>query len=70
MCPNSRVVLPCRVTKQRFREARLQIQDYIILLIAGACVGYLSQMKDTNLGSSGYFYTLIALGMHSITILA
>lgn len=48
--------------KQRFREARLHLQDYIILLIAGACLGVLSNMKDINLGSQGYHFTLIALG--------
>lgn len=55
----------CRLAKQRFREARVQFQDYIILLMAGACLGPLSNMKDTTLGTGGYFYTLIALGMPS-----
>jgi hypothetical protein len=50
------------VGKQRFREARLHVQDYIILLIAGACVGVLSNMKDIDLGSQGYHFTVIALG--------
>jgi hypothetical protein len=40
----------------------VQFQDYVILLLAGACLGPLSGMKDTNLGVTGYFYTLIALG--------
>ncbi|KAH9542765.1 hypothetical protein CY35_13G024500 [Sphagnum magellanicum] len=52
-----------RVAKQRFRESRIQFQDYIILLMAGACVGVLSNMDDTNLGAGGYFYTLIALAL-------
>jgi hypothetical protein len=53
----------CRVVKQRLRDVRVQLQDYIILLLAGACVGILSNMNDSNLGSSGYYYTLIALGV-------
>jgi hypothetical protein len=53
----------CRVVKQRLREVMVQLQDYIILLLAGACVGILSNMSDSNLGSSGYYYTLIALGL-------
>ncbi|CAM6061208.1 unnamed protein product [Sphagnum tenellum] len=52
-----------RVVKQRLRDVRVQLQDYIILLLAGACVGILSPMNDSNLGSSGYFYTLIALAL-------
>lgn len=56
------VVFLRRLTKQRFRESRVQFQDYVILLLAGACLGPLSIMKDTNLGITGYFYTLIALG--------
>jgi hypothetical protein len=56
--------LETRVGKQRFREARLHVQDYLILLIAGACLGVLSNMKDINLGSQGYHFTLIALGTH------
>lgn len=40
----------------------MQFQDYVILLLAGACLGPLSNMKDTTLGAAGYFYTLIALG--------
>ncbi len=53
----------CRVVKQRLRDIRVQLQDYIILLLAGACVGILSNMNDSNLGSGGYYYTLIALGV-------
>ncbi len=53
----------CRIVKQRLRDIRVQLQDYIILLLAGACVGILSNMSDSNLGSGGYYYTLIALGV-------
>lgn len=52
-----------RLSTQRFREARVQFLDYTILLMAGTCLGYLSDMKDTSLGSKGYFYTLIALSL-------
>lgn len=60
----------CRITKQRFRESRVQFQDYVILLLAGACIGPLSNMKDTTLGAAGYFYTLIALGKPHSDILS
>jgi len=60
----------CRLTRQRFRESRVQFQDYVILLLAGACLGPLSNMKDTSLGAAGYFYTLIALGKpHSFLLI-
>lgn len=49
------------VALQRFRESRFQAQDYIILLLAGATLGFLSDVKDTNLGSTGYTYTIIAI---------
>ncbi|XP_073385802.1 ABC transporter G family member 28 isoform X2 [Physcomitrium patens] len=52
-----------RVAKQRFREVKLHIQDYVILLIAGGCLGVLSNMDDTNLGSEGYHFTIIALAL-------
>ncbi|KAG0575427.1 hypothetical protein KC19_5G003000 [Ceratodon purpureus] len=57
------VIIVRRLAKQRFREARVQFQDYIILLMAGACLGPLSNMRDTSLGTGGYFYTLIALAL-------
>jgi hypothetical protein len=50
------------VAKQRFREVRVHVQDYIIMLIAGACLGFLSNMKDANLGSQGYIFTITAIG--------
>ena len=62
ICGAVRVTIVCRLVKQRFREARVQIQDYVILLLAGVCLGPLSIMKDSNIGVTGYFYTLIALG--------
>eukprot|EP00249_Psilotum_nudum_P017200 c26207_g2_i3 orf=1111-3885(+) len=52
-----------RVAKQRFRESRVQSQDYLILLLAGACLGFLSDTNDSNLGSGRYPFTIIALSL-------
>ncbi|EFJ20608.1 hypothetical protein SELMODRAFT_443919 [Selaginella moellendorffii] len=52
-----------RVSKQRFREARLLVQDYIILFLAGICVGLLADAKDQALGANGYPYSIIALSL-------
>jgi len=43
------------------REAKLQATDYLILLIAGACLGAISKISDSNFGASGYTYTIIAI---------
>lgn len=50
-----------RVGKQRLREAKIQATDYLILLVAGACLGSLSKVKDENFGAQGYTYTIIAV---------
>lgn len=51
-----------RVSKQRLREAKLQAVDYLILLLAGACLGSLSKASDDqNFGAAGYSYTIIAV---------
>ncbi|CAM6100951.1 unnamed protein product [Calypogeia fissa] len=52
-----------RATKQRFRESRLVVQDYIILLLAGICVGILSNWQDVSIWEEGYQYTLICLAL-------
>ncbi|KAL9230494.1 hypothetical protein vseg_005836 [Gypsophila vaccaria] len=52
-----------RITKQRLREARLQATDYLILLLAGACLGAISKISDANFGASGYSYTIIAISL-------
>lgn len=52
-----------RLALQRFREARLQIQDYLILLLTGACLGLLTPSKDSSLGSNNYTYVIIALSL-------
>lgn len=51
----------CRVGKQRLREARVQVLDYLILLVAGACLGTLAKVSDETIGSLGYTYTVIAV---------
>lgn len=50
-----------RVAKQRFRDSRTQSQDYLILLLSGACIGILAKLTDENFGVLGYTYTLIAM---------
>lgn len=50
-----------RVSKQRLREARVQAIDYMILLLAGACLGTLAKVSDATFGSLGYTYTVIAV---------
>ena len=50
-----------RVGKQRIREAKIQATDYLILLLAGACLGTLAKTSDENFGANGYTYTIIAV---------
>ncbi|XP_073137865.1 ABC transporter G family member 28-like [Henckelia pumila] len=50
-----------RVGKQRLREARMQAVDYLILLLAGICLGTLAKVSDETFGSTGYLYTVIAV---------
>uniref|UniRef100_A0A7N0TLJ4 ABC transporter domain-containing protein n=1 Tax=Kalanchoe fedtschenkoi TaxID=63787 RepID=A0A7N0TLJ4_KALFE len=52
-----------RVGKQRLREARIQAVDYLILLLAGACLGSLTTVSDQNFGAAGYTYTIIAVSL-------
>ncbi|GKV34153.1 hypothetical protein SLEP1_g42564 [Rubroshorea leprosula] len=52
-----------RVSKQRMREARLQAVDYLILLLAGACLGSLATMSDQSFGSASYIHTIIAVSL-------
>lgn len=52
-----------RLSLQRFREARLQTQDYLILLLSGACLGLITPSKDSSLGSNNYTYVIIALSL-------
>ncbi|XP_021864414.1 ABC transporter G family member 24 isoform X2 [Spinacia oleracea] len=52
-----------RITKQRLREAKLQATDYLILLLAGACLGVITKISDTDFGATGYTYTIIAISL-------
>ncbi|KAM3303254.1 hypothetical protein P3S67_014284 [Capsicum chacoense] len=50
-----------RVGKQRLREARIQAVDFLILLLAGLCLGTLAEVSDETFGFMGYLYTVIAI---------
>lgn len=52
-----------RVLKQRLREAKLLAVDYLVLLLAGACLGTLSKVKGDTFGYRGYMYTVIAVSL-------
>ncbi|XP_010535617.1 PREDICTED: ABC transporter G family member 28 [Tarenaya hassleriana] len=52
-----------RVGKQRLREARTQGVDYLILLLAGICLGTLAKVSDETFGAIGYTYTVIAVSL-------
>ncbi|XWS66190.1 hypothetical protein CRYUN_Cryun05aG0178700 [Craigia yunnanensis] len=52
-----------RVGKQRMREAKIQATDYLILLLAGACLGTLTKTSEENFGAVGYTYTIIAVSL-------
>ncbi|GLT54835.1 hypothetical protein SLA2020_279990 [Shorea laevis] len=52
-----------RVGKQRLREARPQAVDFLILLLAGICLGTLAKVSDETFGSLGYTYTVIAVSL-------
>ncbi|KAM7264653.1 hypothetical protein ACFE04_002336 [Oxalis oulophora] len=52
-----------RVSKQRLREARLQAVDYLLLLLAGICLGTLATVNDNTVDSLGYTYTVIAVSL-------
>lgn len=52
-----------RVGKQRLRESRIQGVDYIILCLAGVCLGILAKISDDTFGSLGYTYTVIAVSL-------
>ncbi|XP_059300431.1 ABC transporter G family member 28-like [Lycium ferocissimum] len=52
-----------RLGKQRLREARIQSVDYLILLLAGICLGTLAKVSDESFGAQGYLYTVIAVSL-------
>ncbi|KAJ8759142.1 hypothetical protein K2173_004149 [Erythroxylum novogranatense] len=52
-----------RISKQRLREAKTQATDYLILLLAGACLGSLAKVDDQSFGAAGYTYAIIAVSL-------
>ncbi|KAI4365606.1 hypothetical protein MLD38_021574 [Melastoma candidum] len=52
-----------RVGKQRLRDARIQMVDFLILLLAGACLGTLAKVNDETFGALGYTYTVIGVSL-------
>ncbi|KAK4776637.1 hypothetical protein SAY86_005325 [Trapa natans] len=52
-----------RIGKQRLRDAKVQSVDFLILLLAGACLGTLSKASDESFGAAGYTYTIIAVSL-------
>ncbi|KAM3232006.1 ABC transporter G family member 28-like [Capsicum annuum] len=52
-----------RLSKQRLREAKIQSVDYLILLLAGICLGTLAKVSDETFGAQGYLYTVIAVSL-------
>ncbi|KAK7262278.1 hypothetical protein RJT34_29844 [Clitoria ternatea] len=54
-----------RVGKQRLRESRTQAVDFLILLLAGLCLGTLAKVSDESFGVTGYTYTVIAVSLLS-----
>lgn len=39
----------------------MQAIDYLILLVAGACLGSLTKVRDESFGAPGYTHTIIAV---------
>lgn len=39
----------------------MQAVDYLILLLAGACLGSIAKVSDETFGAIGYTYTVIAV---------
>ncbi|XP_066348152.1 ABC transporter G family member 25-like [Miscanthus floridulus] len=52
-----------RVTKQRLRETRLLMVDFLILGLAGICLGTIAKLSDKTFGMPGYIYTIIAVSL-------
>ncbi|CAA6655435.1 unnamed protein product [Spirodela intermedia] len=52
-----------QVGKQRLREARIQFVDFLILCLAGVCLGTLAKVNDETFGALGYTYTVIAVSL-------
>jgi hypothetical protein len=45
------------------REARLLAVDFLILGLAGICLGTIAKLSDPNFGMPGYIYTIIAVSL-------
>lgn len=52
-----------RVLRQRLRDVRVQAADYLILLLAGTCLGTMAKVTDDTFGATGYQYTVIAVSL-------
>ncbi|KAK8520667.1 hypothetical protein V6N13_030892 [Hibiscus sabdariffa] len=52
-----------RLGKQRLRDIRTQVVDYLILLLAGLCLGTLAEVNDETFGATGYTYTVIGVSL-------
>ncbi|KAG7016298.1 putative white-brown complex-like protein 30, partial [Cucurbita argyrosperma subsp. argyrosperma] len=52
-----------RIGKQRLRDSRIQVIDYLTLLLAGACLGPISDLSDQSFGVYGYPFTIIAVSL-------
>ncbi|CAM0907995.1 unnamed protein product [Alopecurus aequalis] len=52
-----------RVTKQRLRDGRLLGVDFLILGLAGICLGTIAKLSDPTFGMPGYIYTIIAVSL-------
>ncbi|GFP97004.1 ABC transporter g family member 28 [Phtheirospermum japonicum] len=55
-----------RMAKQRLREARIQVIDYLILLLAGACLGLLAKASDESFGAPALLCKIAALRTFSL----
>jgi hypothetical protein len=63
-CVNQSVIIlsKCfRVAKQRLRESTQQAADYLILCIAGICIGTIARVRDDSFGLASYGYTIMAV---------
>ncbi|KAF8672627.1 hypothetical protein HU200_049318 [Digitaria exilis] len=52
-----------RVAKQRRRESAQQAVDYLILCIAGICIGTIARVRDDSFGVASYGYAIMAVSL-------
>ncbi|KAL8141534.1 hypothetical protein V2J09_014566, partial [Rumex salicifolius] len=55
-----------RLGKQRLREAGIQFVDYLILLLAGVCLGILAKVSDETFGGAALLCKIAALRSFSL----